>query len=105
MSEEKPKYICGKCVYYKPIELENPPKDFTPRGWCHFMPPSVYPMPVQQQSRLAIASGETAPGSSQMAPYTIRPLLLEEEFICGQFIPDHAFHDEFPEITGEQDGS
>jgi hypothetical protein len=101
---EKQKYACGKCVFYRQIVLEDPPKGYMPRGWCHFFPPSVYPIPVQQESRLAMAAGQQAPGPQQMAPYMIRPLVMEDEMICGQFMPAMEYQDEFPELHGGECG-
>lgn len=82
--------VCGTCAWYRKIEIpkaEQPP-DFTPRGFCHSLPPTVIPVPQQKKSTLALAQGQQAPGEVQVLPLMLRPIVEFGEAMCGNFNPN-----------------
>lgn len=88
MSEEKKNFfVCGYCAYTQMIDVPTEKKDthLKRRGFCRFNPPAVFPMPTQKTAKIA-AMGQQPPIDIQ--PYMMRPVVNEDEPMCGQWQPN-----------------
>jgi hypothetical protein len=83
--------VCGTCAWFRRVDIpkDKQPPGFTPRGFCHNQPPTVFPMQEQKKSTLALAQGNQQP-EMQMLPMMMRPIVEEGEAMCGQFQPNKA---------------
>lgn len=74
---------CGNCVWFQRVD---PPKNVPPpevgRGYCMFNPPAVFPMPHENKIQ---AMGQK---QLQMVPMMIRPVVEENEPMCGRYGPN-----------------
>jgi hypothetical protein len=101
MSDEKLRFQCGNCAWYNAVIIPEDKKDkVSPRGMCHAAPPSVFPVPRMQQSKLALAQGTKAPGV-QMVPQMFRPVVEEDEDICGSYQPTMAMKQQLSRIDDQ----
>jgi hypothetical protein len=95
--------VCGTCAWYRRIDIpkaEQPP-DFTPRGFCHNQPPTVFPVPQPKKSTLALAQGTQQPGV-EVLPMMMRPIVEEGEAMCGQFQPNKATRAQLEELQKQR---
>ena len=97
------KLICGTCAWYRYIEIpkKEQPSDYTPRGFCYNLPPTVYPFQQPKQSSLALAQGTQQQGV-QMVPMMMRPIVEEKEAMCGQFAPDKKTRAQLEELQAQR---
>ena len=87
MTEEINYLVCGYCSWTQMITVPDEKQGEFPtkRGYCRFNPPAVFPMPTQQQSKIA-ALGTAPP--VQMQPMMMRPVVEENEPMCGRYSPN-----------------
>jgi len=97
------KLICGNCAWYRGIAVpkEDQPSDFTPRGFCYNLPPTVFPVPQQKKSTLALAQGTAQPGM-QMIPMMMRPIVESDEAMCGGFAPNKKTRGQLEELQAQR---
>lgn len=81
---------CGKCVWMQKVEIpeEKKEKYKVGRGYCTFNPPQVFPMPQQKTSNIAMAQGRQAQAQMEFLPYMMRPVVEDNEPMCGRFSPN-----------------
>lgn len=102
---EKLNLNCGNCAWYMEITIPEEKKEvLSPRGYCHAVPPSVFPLPKQQQSSLALAQGQQAPGQVTMLPLMMRPVVESTEAICGSYQPNQEARLMLAEVEKGCDG-
>ena len=97
------KLICSNCAWYRKIDIpkaEQPP-DFTPRGFCYAVPPSVFPVPQPKQSTLALAQGQHQQ-EMQMLPIMMRPIVEAHEPMCGTFAPNKVTRGQLEELQKQR---
>jgi hypothetical protein len=97
------KLICGTCAWYRKIDIpkaEQPP-DFTPRGYCYYLPPAVFPVPQPKQSSLALAQGQQQ-GDVQILPLMMRPLVEEKDAMCGKYAPNKETRAQLEELQAQR---
>jgi len=93
---------CGNCAWYRNIVIpeEMQPEGFTPRGQCYAVPPTVYPVPVPKQSRLAIAQGQEQ--KMEVAPAMLRPIVEEDDNMCGSYAPNALAREALEKIQAQR---
>jgi hypothetical protein len=94
---------CGNCAWYAELVVpkELQPPDFTPRGQCYAAPPSVYPVPVPKQSSLALA--QSAQQKMDIIPAMLRPIVEEDEGMCGSYAPNKLARAALDEIKAQRE--
>lgn len=102
MSEEL-FFGCGTCAWYQKVEIpkDKQPEGFTPRGYCYYNPPTVFPMPQQKQSNLALAQGQQAPGQVTMVPLMQRPVVEASESACGRWQPNSEMREKLAALDSK----
>lgn len=99
--DEKLSFGCATCAWFQEVvipEGEKKPEGWTPRGNCYANPPAVFPVPRQQQSKLALAQGQQAPGQVTMVPLMMRPIVDKSDNPCGKYQPNSAMRDQLAEL-------
>jgi len=88
MTEEINYFVCGYCVWAQMMEAPEDQKEKYPkkRGFCRANPPAVFPIPAQQQTKIAGPMGQQP--KVQMQPYMIRPVVEADEPMCGKYTPN-----------------
>ena len=78
-------FTCGYCIYGRmqepPEEVKKADPNATARGYCIFEPPKVFPMSVQENTKIAALG--TQP-KVDVQPYMLRPVVEENEPMCGR---------------------
>jgi hypothetical protein len=100
---EKLQLRCGNCAWYREaiVPKEEQPADFTPRGQCYAVPPSVFPMPVPKQSNLALA--QSAQQQMQIVPAMLRPIVEEDDSLCGRYSPNKLAREALDKIQAQRE--
>jgi hypothetical protein len=99
------KLHCGNCAWYSVIIIPKEKRDtVSKRGYCTFNPPTVFPVPQQRQSNLAIASGQQAPGEVTMLPMMMRPVVEYDDEMCGRYQPNQEIATQIAEHRQKQAG-
>jgi hypothetical protein len=99
---EKLQLRCGNCAWYREavIPKEEQPDDFTPRGQCYAIPPSVFPMPVPRQSSLSLA--QQSQPQMDIVPAMLRPIVEESDGMCGSYSPNKLAREALDKIQAER---
>ena len=101
--KQKISLVCGTCAWYRGISIPKAqqPPDWTPRGYCHNLPPTVFPVPQQKKSNLALAQGQQQ-GGVEMLPMMMRPIVEQVEAMCGQYAPNKETRAQLEELQAQR---